>query len=111
MNKADEKSLAGLHGKLAEVLSEALSRDYEDPETGQKLPPPAAILNVARQFLKDNKIESTAAVGSPLHDLADLPIFDDENVAIARPHACLEIAHLPEWRAPRHALFVGVQQS
>lgn len=80
MNKADEKSLAGLHGKLAEVLSEALNQEYLDPDTGQKLPPPAAILNVARQFLKDNKIESIAAEGSPLHNLADLPVFEDDNV-------------------------------
>jgi hypothetical protein len=80
MNKADEKSLAGLHGKLAEVLKEALDQEYLDPETGQKLPPPAAILNVARQFLKDNKIESIAAEGSPLHNLADLPVFEDDNV-------------------------------
>lgn len=80
MNKADEKSLAGLHGKLAEVLKEALEQDYVDPDTGAKLPPPAAILNVARQFLKDNKIEAVSAVGSPLHNLADLPIFEDDNV-------------------------------
>lgn len=80
MNKADEKSLAGLHGKLAEVLKEALNQEYLDPDTGQKLPPPAAILNVARQFLKDNKIESIAAEGSPLHSLADLPVFEDDNV-------------------------------
>lgn len=80
MNKADEKALGGLHGKLAEVLKEALSQDYTDPDTGAKLPPPAAILNVARQFLKDNKIEAVAAQGSPLADLADLPIFEDENI-------------------------------
>lgn len=79
MNKADEKSLAGLHGKLAEVLKEALEQDYLD-EAGNKLPPPAAILNVARQFLKDNKIEAVAAEGSPLHNLADLPVFEDDNV-------------------------------
>jgi hypothetical protein len=84
MNKADEKSLAGLHGKLAEVLKEALDQDYLDPDTGQKLPPPAAILNVARQFLKDNKIEALAVEGSPLHNLADLPVFEDENIVPIR---------------------------
>lgn len=81
MNKADEKALGSLHGKLADVLREALEQDYSDPETGAKLPPPAAILNVARQFLKDNKIEAIAAQGSPLAGLADLPVFDeDDNV-------------------------------
>ena len=81
MNKADEKALGSLHGKLADVLREALEQEYIDPDTGAKLPPPAAILNVARQFLKDNKIEAIAAQGSPLAGLADLPVFDeDDNV-------------------------------
>jgi hypothetical protein len=84
MNKADEQSLAGLHGKLAEVLKEALEQEYLDPDSGVKLPPPAAILNVARQFLKDNKIEAVSAVGSPLHNLADLPVFEDDNVVPLR---------------------------
>ena len=85
MNKADEKALGSLHGKLADVLREALEQEYTDPDTGAKLPPPAAILNVARQFLKDNKIEAIAAQGSPLAGLADLPVFeDDENVVPLR---------------------------
>lgn len=79
MNKADEKALGGLHGKLAEVLKTALDQDFTDPETGLNIPP-AALLNVARQFLKDNKIEAMAVQGSPLHDLADLPVFEDENI-------------------------------
>ena len=79
MNKADEKALGSLHGKLAEVLKDALSQDYTDDQ-GNPAPPPAAILNVARQFLKDNKIEAVAAQGSPLADLADLPVFEDETV-------------------------------
>lgn len=79
MNKADEKALGSLHGKLAEVLKDALSQSYTD-EAGNPLPPPAAILNVARQFLKDNKIEAVAAEGSPLANLADLPIFEDDNI-------------------------------
>lgn len=84
MNKADEKALGSLHGKLADVLTEALSKEYVDPETGIKIAPPAAILNVARQFLKDNKIEAVSAVGSPLHTLADLPVFEDDNVVPLR---------------------------
>lgn len=82
MNKADEKALGSLHGKLAEVLEGALTQEYLDPETGLRVPPPAAILNVARQFLKDNKIEAIAAEGSPLAGLADLPIFDDETTVV-----------------------------
>jgi hypothetical protein len=84
MNKADEQALGSLHGKLAEVLKDALSQDYTDPDTGVRLPPPAAILNVARQFLKDNKIEAVGAAGSPLGDLSDLPVFDDDTVVPIR---------------------------
>lgn len=83
-DKATEKALGGLHGKLADVLTEALGRDYFDPDSGEKLPPPAALLNVARQFLKDNKIEALAVQGSPLHSLADLPVFDDDNIVPLR---------------------------
>ena len=84
MNKADEKALGGLHGKLAEILQEAITQDYGVDDQGVKVPPPAAILNVARQFLKDNKIEAVAVQGSPLHDLADLPVFEDENIVPIR---------------------------
>lgn len=83
MTKADEEALGSLHGKLAEVLKETLSQDFTDPETGLSMPP-AAILNVARQFLKDNKIEAIAAKGSALGDLSDLPVFDDDNVVPIR---------------------------
>lgn len=83
MNKADEKELASLHGELAKVLKEAIVKEYVD-EAGQPMPPPAAILNVARQFLKDNKIEAVSVEGSPLHNLADLPVFEDENVVPLR---------------------------
>lgn len=79
-NKADEKELGSLHGVLAKVLKTELEKEYIDPDTGVRMPPPAAILNVARQFLKDNKIEALSIQGSALHDLSDLPIFDDENV-------------------------------
>lgn len=80
ISKADEKELGSLHGALAKLLKESLQQEYTNPDTGERMPPPAAILNVARQFLKDNKIEALSIQGSALHDLSDLPIFDDENV-------------------------------
>ncbi len=90
MNKADEKELAGLHGQLAKVLKDAITEGVPILADGNplmdkdgnviRMPAPAAILNVARQFLKDNKIEAINAEGSPLHDLSDLPIFEDDNV-------------------------------
>ena len=79
MDKADEKALGGLHGQLADILSKAIGQEYVDGE-GNKIPPPAAILNVARQFLKDNRIEAQAVQGSPLAGLANLPVFDDDNI-------------------------------
>lgn len=76
MSKASVKALGELHGKLAEVLKDALSKEYITAE-GMKVPPPAQILNVARQFLKDNSIDAVPVKGTPLGDLADLPVFDD----------------------------------
>lgn len=82
MSKASEKALSELHAKLADTLGTALSADYFDAD-GNKLPcAPAAILNVARQFLKDNNIDATPKQGTPLGNLANLPVFgDDEGVA------------------------------
>ena len=79
MNKADEVIMDSLHGTLANVLKEALQGTI-DPETGNKIPAPAAILSVARQFLKDNGIDAVAKKGSPLAELAGLPEFEDENI-------------------------------
>lgn len=73
--RASDKALADLHIKLAEVLKDALA--FKDEE-GKPNP---ALLNVARQFLKDNKIEAEAPKGSPLGDLADLPEFEDDPAA------------------------------
>lgn len=77
-DKATVKALGTLHARLAEVLTESLQDQY-DPD-GNPLPPNAAILNVARQFLKDNKIEATPVKGTPLGTLNDLPIFEDEGI-------------------------------
>lgn len=79
ITKADEEELGTLHGTLAKILRESLEQTYLS-DAGERLPPPAAILSVARQFLKDNKIEGLSVKGSALHDLADLPIFEDDNV-------------------------------
>lgn len=38
LNKADEKALGGLHGKLAEVLKDALSQDYGTDDLGIEVP-------------------------------------------------------------------------
>ena len=79
MSKASEKALSELHASLADTLKAGLLlRD----ESGA---PIASILSVARQFLKDNHIESdSGAAAGPLHGLAGLPVFDDENIVPIR---------------------------
>ena len=67
--KANNDELSLLHSKLAEVLAEKL----EDTEVSP------AFLNVARQFLKDNNIDSVAEAGNPMDILkeAELPFQDN----------------------------------
>ena len=67
--KANNDELSLLHSKLAEVLKNQL----EDPEVSP------AFLNVARQFLKDNNIDSVAEAGNPMDLLkeAELPFQDN----------------------------------
>lgn len=79
MSKASEKALSELHASLADTLKEGLKmRD----ENGL---PIASLLSVARQFLKDNHIETASGVQTgPLHGLAGLPVFDDDNVVSLR---------------------------
>jgi hypothetical protein len=77
--KATEDTLGQLHADLAETLSAALKKLDEDGL------PSASILSVARQFLKDNKIEVGPGVkAGPLQGLAGLPVFDDDNVVPIR---------------------------
>jgi hypothetical protein len=77
-NKADAAVMDSLHGELAKVLADLLKGSI-NPETGQVVPPQAAVLSVARQFLKDNGIDGIAKQGTPLHNLANLPVFDEDD--------------------------------
>lgn len=63
MSKADTLALGSLHGALASKLAELLE-DVDGETKGA-----AAILNVARQFLKDNNIDAEPAPGSDLDKL------------------------------------------
>ncbi|KWS03760.1 hypothetical protein AZ78_1309 [Lysobacter capsici AZ78] len=66
MSKAASKgALEALHNKLATTLAEALD-GLDASEKGT-----AAILNVARQFLKDNNVEAAPREGQPLGALAE----------------------------------------
>ena len=71
---ASHGALENLHNELAKVLAAGLSQKDENGKLN------SALLNVARQFLKDNGIEVGAApAGSPMGDLARLPVFEDDN--------------------------------
>lgn len=72
-----KQELQSLHSELARVLKKHISKTYVDEE-GAELPPPAAILNVARQFLKDNNIDAVPAEGTPLAALAEALPFGGE---------------------------------
>ena len=61
-----EKDLENLHSELTQKLLEKI----RDPEVS------ASELNVARQFLKDNGIESLPVDNSPLRDLMKELPFD-----------------------------------
>lgn len=71
MSKADNSTLDSLHGTLARVLLEEIQRS--SPEDKGR----AAILNVARQFLKDNGVEALPAASKPLQNLAQVLPFPD----------------------------------
>ena len=58
--------------QLHEVLTQELLTRIQQGEAAP------ALLNVARQFLRDNGIESLALPGSPLNDLlSQLPNFEE----------------------------------
>ena len=66
-----EKQLEQLHSELTQKLLEKI----RDPEVK------ASDLNVARQFLKDNGVESIPIDNSPLKSLVDeLPFNDPEDI-------------------------------
>lgn len=74
--KAKAEALEALHATLAETLADAIKYPGE---AGVQ----AAILNVARQFLKDNGIQADIANNAALSELNDLPVFDEAE----KPHA------------------------
>jgi hypothetical protein len=75
MAKASTKALDALHCQLASVLKSSIE-GYVGAEDTKGL---ASILNVARQFLKDNDIAGLAAEGSAIKSLAEsLPFIGNE---------------------------------
>ena len=70
-----EKDLEQLHSELTQKLLEKI-RSSEVT---------ASELNVARQFLKDNGVESIAIDTSPLKSLVDELPFEDSETPITKP--------------------------
>ena len=70
-----EKDLEQLHSELTQKLLEKI----RSPEVT------ASELNVCRQFLKDNGIESLPVDNSPLRSLVDELPFEDSETPITKP--------------------------
>lgn len=71
--KTTKQKLQDLHDLMATTLCEAIQEGVpvkDDAGNVSKAPAPAALLNVARQFLKDNNVEAVAVPGSKLHAVA-----------------------------------------
>lgn len=64
---ASDKELGDLHGTLAQILAQEIQKENIDKD-GNKVRS-AAILNVARQFLKDNGIESVGRENENIKEL------------------------------------------
>lgn len=88
---ATESELASLHRQLAKELTERITEgDYEvaltEDEDGNvienrvKKPVSPALLNTARQFLKDNNIEASPD-SKEMGDLVDSLPFDEHEAA------------------------------
>ena len=89
MSKATDKELGALHGGLAGVLANAISEgELVLDKEGQPIiidnkplrkPASASLLSVARQFLKDNHVESAlgnkdvSALDQALNDMQNMP--------------------------------------
>jgi hypothetical protein len=68
--KASNDAMADLHNALATVLAEKLGDEEVQP----------AMLNVARQFLKDNGIENTAVANNPMDILKEAELPFNHNI-------------------------------
>ena len=64
---ANNKELGDLHGKLAKILAEEIQKENID-SNGNKVRN-ASVLNVTRQFLKDNGIESLGRENENIKEL------------------------------------------
>lgn len=78
MSRATEAQLSVLHGVVARVLSDELSKDRTDPETGAKADVPAALIAQAIAFLKNNGIDAVPTSPAVQNVVHNLPFTDTE---------------------------------
>ncbi len=64
---ASNKQLEDLHGQLAKILADEIQKENIDKD-GNRVRN-ASVLNVARQFLKDNGIESVGRENENIKEL------------------------------------------
>jgi len=81
--KATEDQMSDLHSALALVLADQLKNPEVSP----------AMLNVARQFLKDNGIDSVLEPGNPLDTLAEAELPFKDNVRSIEKRLKKEATH------------------
>lgn len=91
VTRASREELEALHAQVAATLHDALTRKWTDTESGEDIPPPAALINVAVNFLKANGITGAAVTPKKIVDFlgdASMPFaFEDaiEKVKLKAP--------------------------
>jgi hypothetical protein len=81
MSNATVNELGKLHGIIAKALADQIKNGTKVENKDGKLetiPAPASVLNVARQFLRDNNIECSGAHNEDVVALTESLPFDEQ---------------------------------
>lgn len=89
MSNGTVKDLGSLHGILARTLKDQIINGITTVSkdgTIEQISAPASVLNVARQFLRDNNIECLGANNEDIKGLVEELPFDETPSKSARPN-------------------------
>ena len=89
MSNSTVKDLGSLHGILARTLKDQIVNGVTTVSkdgTIEQISAPASVLNVARQFLRDNNIECLGANNEDIKGLVEELPFDETPSKPARPN-------------------------
>ena len=89
MSNGTVKDLGDLHGIIARTLKDQLLNGVTSVSkdgTIEQISTPASVLNVARQFLRDNNIECLGANNEDIKGLVEELPFDETPSKSARPN-------------------------